>query len=77
MGNLAWTYMKQNQWKEATLLLEQVMRARQTRFGESDRRTLETKTNLALAYCNQGHFEQAEMLNIGIMEIRRTTNSRS
>ncbi|OKP10214.1 hypothetical protein PENSUB_4388 [Penicillium subrubescens] len=72
MDNLAKTYMKQERWEEASQLIEQVMMALESSFGQSDPgrtdpgRTLATMTDLALTYNRQGRFEEAEKLDIQI-----------
>ena len=70
-NNLALTYQKQGQWKEAEELFVQVMEATLKVLGQEHPDTLTSMANLASTCSNQGRWKEAEKLEVQVMETRK------
>jgi len=57
--------------RKATL---QVLERTMTKFGARPPKTLTTVSNLASTYWNQGRWDEAEELDLQILETRKTQN---
>jgi hypothetical protein len=67
MCNLASTYCRLGQWKDAEELEVQVMEATKRVLGEEHPHTLTSTGNLASTYRSLGQWEDAEVLQVQVM----------
>ncbi|GAM42311.1 hypothetical protein TCE0_044f16170 [Talaromyces pinophilus] len=84
MANLAATYREQGRWEETERLEVQLMETRKSKLGKDHSDTLSSMANLALTYWNQnqwekaqtleeqGQWEEAENLEVLVIETRKT-----
>ncbi|KAI8627925.1 hypothetical protein F5Y19DRAFT_158981 [Xylariaceae sp. FL1651] len=67
----AWYLRMVGQWHEAQKMAEDAMKVRMKSFGRGHKETLNSMTNLASTYWNQGRWEAAEKLFVEVMETRK------